>query len=375
MIYISCFLTSTAFAWLASRSKEKWLTFVWSALSIMVLCVLGGLRYPFMTVDVSLYVQPTFDAAKNSFTLAQFIEHTSSSEVGFFFVTYMSCKNFGSINWALFFYQIITISCFYIGAYRHRKNVSLPLLIFAFCCLQYNMTYMIIRQSMASGIIFMGLTNLEEKKYLRFSLYILAATLFHNSALICFPLLIGVHMVMTSETVLKNNWLNFFIILSTVLVLIYVKPLMLFIVNNYMINLSVAGKYASYILLYGQVKSTFGWFRILPFITLLLALTLYKDKAKSIIMPANRGWANFFQFYLLVHIIYYAFVKFMEQRIFMYQEYMYLLLFATIPKLVKEKYLRLIALTGIIFCLLVYWLYYCVFVGWMTVTWPYRSIL
>lgn len=372
MIYISCFLLSTAFAWLASRSKEKFIVFVWSVLSILVLCILGGLRYPYMTIDVRIYVQPTFNAMQNVSSFAAAVEE-SNAELGFLFVTYLSCKIFGHINWALFFYQLITISCFYIGAYRHRKNVSLPLLMFVFCFIEYNNSYMIMRQSMACGIIFMGLTNLEEKKYLKFSLYILVANLFHASALICFPLFIGVHMVMTSELVVKKNWLNFFIIFAAIAVLMYIRSIFLFALSYY--ESGVSEKYANYVLLARYQKDVTSWSNILLIIILLVMLALYRKKAKTIIMPKGGGGVNFLQFSLIVHIIYFIFVRLAESRVFLYSRYMYLIPLAAIPSLVREKHLKLMALLGVVSYAVLFWLNFYVLRGWLRVVYPYRSIL
>lgn len=371
MIYVSCFLCSTVFAWLAQRCKGKSAVFFWSALSVLVLSILGGLRYPYMTVDFRIYVKPTFDIVQKSTSFAAALEE-SGTEVGFLFVTYLACKIFGHVNWALFFYQLITISCFYIGAYRHRKYVSIPLLMLVFAFIEYNNSYMIMRQSMACGIIFMGLKNLEEKKYLKFSLYILVANLFHSSALICFPLLIGVHMVMTSETVVKKNWLNFFIMCSAVMILMYTKPIILLILGYY--NVESTEKYINYAFS-ARFYGAGNWSTIVILFILLITLVLYSKRAKTVIMPTGGGGLNFLQFSLLVHIIYFIFVSFMEGRVFLYSRYMYLLPFAQIPKLIREKHLRVIALLCVVSYSVLFWLNFYVFRGWLKVVYPYRSIL
>lgn len=372
MIYIYCFLASVAFAYLASRSKGKIAVFLWSAMSILVLCVLGGLREPFMTIDVKVYAWPHFMKAREAPSFVDMLKLVHTPEIGYLAVCYLSCKIFDHLNWALFFYQLIAISCFYVGAYKHRKILSLPLLMLAFCFLQYSNTYMFMRQSMACGIVFMGVNYLEEKKYLRFSLYILVASLFHTSAIICFPLLIGVHMVMTSEILLKNDWLNFFVVCGTSIILIYLQPLMFYFVST----ITNSEKYLRHVSSFQYMQGGSGGRSRITFpIIMLLILTLYRKRAGKILVPITYGGgASFFHFTLLVHLIYYVFIQFFEQRIFLYSEYMYLILVASCPKFVKEKHLKVIALFGVIAYMATFWLVYYIIRAWQKV-WPYESIL
>lgn len=361
-------MLSTAFAWLASRSKGKVAVFFWSALSVLVLCILGGLRKPFVQTDINIYAWWDYREARNALSYAKFVISRKYYEPGYLLVCYISAQIFGNLNWNLFSYQLVTISCFYIGAYRQRKNISLPLLILAFCFLYYNLSYNVMRQSMACGIVFMGISHLSERKYFRFSLYVLAAFFFHRSALVVFPLLIALHIVMTSQLVLNNSWLKLFIIGSTFVILIFARSLMSFILSNFL----TLDKYSGY--MSRLSRNITSWSAIVIPSAELLALSIYSKQAKKVIVPVDGGGVNFFQFSLFFSIMYGVMVRLLTDRIFMYSNYMNLILIASFPKFIKEKYLKVIIIMVIIFSLVLQWWNYYINHG-MHSTWPYQSIL
>ncbi len=371
MIYIFCFFASVGFAWLSSRSKDRAAIFVCSALSILVLSILGGLRHPFaMSHDITIYGWPDFRQAVASLSYIDLLK-VGRHESGYLLVCYIAAKFFGSINWAMFFYQLIMITCFYIGAYKHKNRISLPLLVFVFCCMQYNSSYNFMRQGMACGIVFMGTPLLEERKYLKFSLYIIAASIFHTSALINFPLLLGVHMVMTSQKVLNSKQLKFFIFAGSVFVMIFIMPVIIYILHS----IPIVSQY-TYYLEKGRLQfySSIRWSRVLLILTELIALTIYRKKAETIIMPFGKGGVTFYQFTLLFDVMYYLAVQIYPHRILMYSDYMNFIVLAAFPKLVKEKHLKALILMGLISVLLFYW-WYTYIIKRSDLTWPYQSIL
>lgn len=372
MPYIICFLVSVAFAWMAEKSKDKFTIFVCLTISLLVLCILGGLREPFMGFDVKLYAWSDFCAAVASDSYIELLDKVPDHEAGYLLVCYIAAKIFGNINWALFFYQLIMMICFYIGAYRHKDKLSLPLLIFIFCCLQYNVTYDVMRQGMACGIIFMGSPLLEERKYLKFSLYIFVAYFFHTSALINFPLLLGVHMVMTSKTVLNNRWLNLFIFAGSILIIIFIMPVMKYVMSLFF-SMSKYSYYLSsnrMIQFYSRIRLS----RLLLIFAELILITLYRKKAETVVAPIGKGGVNFYQFALVFDIMYYLVVHILAQRILMYSDHMNFILLATLPRLCKEKHLKALIVMGLTVALLIYW-WYTFAVKNANLNYPYRSIL
>lgn len=354
---------------MAQRSKDGAVILIFSALSILVLSILGGLRHPFaMSHDVSIYGWPDFCDAVASESYIDLLKG-SGHEPMYLLVCYIAAKFFGSINWALFFYQLIMVTCFYIGAYKHKNRISLPMLVFVFCCMQYNSSYNFMRQGMACGIIFMGTPLLEKRKYLKFSLYIIVACMFHSSALINFPLLLGVHMVMTSQNVLNHNWLKSLIFAGSVLVLVFIMPVITYILSS----IQIVSKY-TYYLKTGKLYLSIRYSRVLLILTELITLTIYRKKAETIIMPFGKGGVTFYQFTLLFDLMYYLAVQIHPHRILMYSDYMNFIVLAAFPKMIKEKHLKAFFLMGLISVLFFYW-WYTYIIKRSDLTWPYQSIL
>lgn len=81
MIYFYCYFASTFFAWLAL-------------------------------------------SARASSSLIEYINYEESAELGYKILTYAVMKVLDHENWCYFFYQLVTVGGFYIGAYKHRKTVS-----------------------------------------------------------------------------------------------------------------------------------------------------------------------------------------------------------------------------------------------------------
>lgn len=360
-------MVSAAFAWLASRAKDRMTAFVCSAASVLVLCVLGGLRDWTIGTDTRLYGVLDYTKAAQS---VDFADYTSRSghESGWLMITYMCCKFLGHFNWALFFYQLITISCFYIGAYKHRKTVSLPFLLLIFCLMEYNDSYNMMRQMISAAIIFMGLDCIETKQYFKFSLYIIAGYFFHKSSLIGFPLLIGFHMLATSEKVTYSRKYKAVFAAVMVFVLMSVKPA----ASLYADVVAGASYYQHYENRYSDmfVPTTPVLLMAIQF----LVMAFYRRNAEKIILPAGGSGVNFHMFMFLFCIIYRVAVRFVSTRVLVYYDFVSMLSMAALPRCIKNRYLRFMLFAGILSALTFYW-YRFYIRGNYAQTYPYKSIL
>lgn len=372
MIYITCFLASVFFAWLASRSRNFTVVLLCSAISILILCTLGGLRHETIGTDVATYAYPDYITARSSLDFTKFLEAKSYKEVGYLFICYFAGNILGHLNWTLFFYQLVTMTCLYVGAYRMRKQISLPFFLLIFCLMRYNQTYNIMRQMMACSVIFMGFPDLQQKKYLKFSLFILVASLFHTSAVVNFPLTLCVHMVMSSKTVLRDNWLKFFILISLALILFRLRPILMRYINY----LPGASIYSVYVMKENSLTeaNNTSVTQILVLATTLLATVLYRKQADKVIMPSGGGGVNFFQFNLIFCILYYSAVRLFATRILLYAEFLNFIVLSAMPRFVREKHFKVIVATCVLsVSAFMWWLTYVH--GGGSQTWPYKSIL
>ncbi|MDE6761091.1 MAG: EpsG family protein, partial [Lachnospiraceae bacterium] len=195
MIYLGCFLLSLGFAHCACKySKQRSAFFVFAFLSILIPALLGGLRDYSIGTDTRFYAVPDFVGVKYAKGFFNFVFNNSEREPLYLTLCFFSAKILGGGTWNqasffLFMMQFITIACVWYGAYKHRKYVSVTLVLTLFFCFHYNATYNVMRQYLASAIIFAGLHNIDERRYKRFLLIIVIACLFHSTAVMGLVLL------------------------------------------------------------------------------------------------------------------------------------------------------------------------------------------
>ena len=189
-IYIVVFVASLLFSFFATRTNNKRRIIILSLISILIPSILGGLRSVSIGTDVALYVAPDMKAAYNASHFTDFVSRIyGSREPGYLAVVYGISRLTDNVQWVLFAMQFITIGGIYYGAYKHKKKISVPLVLGIFFLLFYNQSYNLVRQYMGLGIVFASLYRLENKEYKRFIICIVIATCFHYTSLIALLLL------------------------------------------------------------------------------------------------------------------------------------------------------------------------------------------
>ena len=370
MVYIACFLVSISLSYAASRSKNKGVIFLCSLLCILIPCILGGLMAHGIGTDTRTYGRPDCDAALHSSSFDAF-RSVCRREWGYGLLCYTVMNTLGSENWCYFFYQLITISCFYIGAYKHRKNISLPMIMTVWFLMFYNTTYNNMRQNMAGSIIFMGFNNIEEKKYLRFLPYVFFATFFHRSAAITIVLLVAMHYVMTSDFIKKNIWTKILVFYGSAGGLLLTRTIIAIAAGM----IPLLSRYIHYLNnKYNEVQAT-AFMALIMFAEIIM-LTLYRRKAARTLKGDSfcRNNIEFYRFNLVFCLIFQLFVKFFIERVLFYSELVNVLVLAAMPRFVKEKYFRAFVMVSVLFVMAFYWLWLFVR-GNNSRTWPYKSII
>lgn len=370
MVYIACFLASALMAYVASRSKDRTMIILCSVLCILIPCVLGGLRDHGIGTDTITYGYPNCRVALRAKDFLSFLVATKQ-EIGYGALCYSIMKTLGHQNWCYFAYQLLTVSCVYIGLYRHKEKISLPFALLIWFFIFYNQTYNIMRQTMAASIVFMGFSSLESRRYSKFMLYVFVAFLFHKSALLALPLVMGMYIVITSEAVRKNAWLKLLTFYGSICFLFLVRNIFFMVIRS----IPLLSKYIYYFeSKYNEVKITVVMLAIM--LGEFLIMTLYSKGASRVLSGegANRNDAEFYRFNVLFCLVFQVAVRFFTERILLYSELINVMLLAALPCFVREKNLRFIVRVGVLFATAFYW--YWVFVkGKSSETWPYRSIL
>ena len=280
-------------------------------------------------------------------------------------------KTLGHENWCYFAYQLLIVSCTYIGAYRHKDKISLPFTMLVWYLMFYNLTYNAIRQAMAISIIFMEMDKLETKQYLKFSIAVLIASLFHYSAYIAFVMLLGAHIVVMSKNVQKNLWLKSIVLYGALLSAVFARPIIGLLINT----VPAISKY-SYALTSAKFSETAAQ-NTLVVIMLgeLLMFLLYRKKADQVFLHTSGiGNIEFYQFNILVCVVFQLAIRFFVGRVLLYSEFINIIAIAAIPNFVKEKHLRFMVAMVVLAVMTYYWVrMYAVL--HLHETWPYKAII
>lgn len=193
MIYIITFLFSCSFFWLSEKTKSNIARFIFASIGILIPCILAGLRADTIGTDVRVYVEPMFDAAKQSKSISMYMSqkwyviwrymYVNKFEIGFSMLIYLIVKLGGSLSTILFFIQMIIISPIYFGLTKIKKTYPIWFGMLVFYLMFFNASLNMMRQWMAMSILFYGFSFLlinDKKKYF---LLTFIATLFHTSAI------------------------------------------------------------------------------------------------------------------------------------------------------------------------------------------------
>ena len=368
MIYIYTFFVSVFFAYLAERSKDRDMVVLYSVLSILLPAILGGLRDYGVGTDTKTYGRPDALQALRSPNLIHFIMN-NRCELGYKILVYFIMQIFGHENWCYFFEQLITVSCIYVGAWKHRKILSVPFIMLIFYFMHYNVSYNAIRQLMAEAVIFMGVSYLEKRQYIKFFFpYAVIATLLHYSAFVLYILLQGIYFITASEYFSKYQRTKDMASYLMLALMLVAKPILMLITTT----IPFLRPYSGFLGMAAQAKVSNSMTLILGG-ELLLMILYYKGALRTI---SKVGLYNikFFRYNVVFLLFYMYFVRFWSFRILMYQEVVNLIFLSSLPHFIKEKNLRIMVYAFIAAASLFYWWLVFISHGAHEV-WPYRSIL
>lgn len=194
MIYIAVFLMSCFLIWLSEKSPSRNVGKLLAFIAILLPCILAGMRADAIGTDVKVYVEPMYNAAKQSTNFSSYMSqrwyviwrymYVDKFEIGFTTLVYLIEKLGGSLGTVLFFIHVLIVAPVYLGLKKMNKPYPVCLGMLVFYLLFYNTSLNMMRQWISMSILFYGLSYLitnEKKKYF---ITIVVACLFHTSALI-----------------------------------------------------------------------------------------------------------------------------------------------------------------------------------------------
>jgi hypothetical protein len=196
VIYILFFLISCLFFWLSEKCKNRIARNLLAIIAILIPCILAGLRSDTIGTDVKVYVEPMYNAAKESHNLTDYMNqrwfviwrymYVNKFEIGFSFMIYFIQKFGGSLSIVLFFIQLLIIAPIYIGLKKINKPYPICFCMLVFFLLFYNTSLNMMRQWIAMAILFMAFSYLILGERKIYYILTLVACLFHTSAVMGF---------------------------------------------------------------------------------------------------------------------------------------------------------------------------------------------
>lgn len=193
MIYVITFLLSCTVFLLSEKSHSKYLKRILVIVAILLPCFLAAIRHNTIGTDVKVYVEPLYNAARESDNFATFMQqrwfvvwrymYVNQFEIGFSTMIFLIEKLGGSLKTVLFFIQLLIITPVYLGLKKINKPYPIYFGMCVFYFIFYNTSLNMMRQWIAMSILFLGFSYLVADEKKRYFVYIVVGTLFHTSAL------------------------------------------------------------------------------------------------------------------------------------------------------------------------------------------------
>ena len=209
--YLVSFTFSIAILSVVSAWNRKGVGFwFWTVVALLIPCLLAGFRAETIGTDVAGYAKPLFDLASNSSSFADFSNahwyrywrdaSPADFEVGYVALVWVSARVFHSFPVLLLLTQALTVIPVFAALLKLDNKYAVPFGMATYYFLYFNVSLNMMRQWIAMAIILFCLVVLYRRgesilKQLPCFVGILAASLFHTSALFgLFPLLL-LHML------------------------------------------------------------------------------------------------------------------------------------------------------------------------------------
>ena len=193
MIYIVFFLISCFLIWLSEKSPSRNIGNFFAFIAILLSCILAGMRADTIGTDVRTYVEPMYNAAKQSSSFSSYMGqrwyviwrymYVNKFEIGFTTLVYLTEKLGGSLGTVLFFINALIVAPIYLGLKRMNKPYPVWLGMLIFYLLFYNTSLNLMRQWIAMAVLFYALSCLINNEKEKYFIFVALACLFHTSAL------------------------------------------------------------------------------------------------------------------------------------------------------------------------------------------------
>lgn len=357
MVYALSFGLSALFAYIAKKCKRKAAFLLWSILSIAVMVLLAGLRDVSIGIDTENYYDGRWTLAMSSSSFQSYMEDfflraEDRVELLFAVLVGVVAKTTGNFHVYLTVVHLLIMVGVYVGAFRMRHHADPVFTLILFYLLYYNHSLNISRQYIAIAIIFAAAEDIEKGKHLRYLIFVVIASMFHNTGVLGVMPLIVYMVLYPKKNVRKVPISRRLLIFVLILALSYsFVPLAQFLIDKGYLS----AHYASY---FTEEEEA-----IPRLVILLLFLEVFLMAAFWKQIRHGDVHADFFLFCSILFLVIYqlATVIFYGKRIAAYFALLNIVFLGMVPKSMKKPANQRILAIAVFFVVLFYWLYFYVY--------------
>lgn len=190
LFYLGIFAICAIAAIINGKLKNEKEKRIFEISVLLLLCIISGTRYNLGGTDYFVY--------KKAYSVVPMIRDFNFENIQNVYGTFGMEKCYLFLNslvksMGLNFYgftllhSVIFYLCMYIGLKRYTKNFNYFLVVFLYKMFFYD-TFISMRQSISMAIFFIAVQFIEKRKPIKYFALCILAFLFHNSAIILFPL-------------------------------------------------------------------------------------------------------------------------------------------------------------------------------------------
>lgn len=258
--------------------KNKYIAYIWFLLAVLIVASMAGLRDFTVGTDITTYGEYEFEAARKSSNLFQLIiERRINVEPFYTVLNYIVTRFTDNSHWLYFIIGMIVYGFTMLGLLNYRQAISISCGWMCFLLIFYSDTLNAMRQSIAMAILFWGFYFAIQKKYVKYSLTVMVAFMFHNTAIISFGIFLLYWILCKKDSVVFKS----IMVLGAVIVTILYSYILEFLMDIGIFT----DKYQMYLM-----EGGFG-FEIKPILIrlpMVLLIWLYKEQFKRFYDDKNK---------------------------------------------------------------------------------------
>lgn len=181
-----------------SEKKRLPVFLAFSAVALLIPCLIAGLRSQFVGTDVMVYAKPLTVAAIQAQDLEHYFNgywylewrnmYVQNYELGFSLVVYFVARLTHSLGAVLFVIQALMVIPVYIALAQNRKNIPVWLGMLVYYFLFFNSGLNMMRQWNAMALLILAFQMLRQRKLISCLLLSVVAFFFHKTAILALPI-------------------------------------------------------------------------------------------------------------------------------------------------------------------------------------------